>query len=262
MRGMWWQELVDLVLSAECAGCGTVRTGLCARCRAVLAAGPVRRVWPGGVDRVRPGLPPVYAAGLYVDEVRAVLLAHKERGALRLAAPLGRALAQAAQALVAARAGRTGYGTLPGGGPLLLVPVPSARHAVAARGHDPVRRLAGAAVAELRRCGTPARSLPVLRRRRDVADQAGLGPRQRRRNLDGALAVPPAAARLLGRGPVVVVDDLMTTGATLSEAARALSAAGALVTGAGVVAVAPPPESRRSRMHDRGVAGHGIAYRR
>ncbi|WP_431784003.1 ComF family protein [Streptomyces chumphonensis] len=262
MRGMWWQELVDLVLSAECAGCGTARTGLCARCRAVLEAGPVRRVWPGGAAPARPGLPPVYAAGLYVDEVRAVLLAHKERGALRLAAPLGRALARAVRVPVAAHAGRSGSGPPCGGGPWLLVPVPSARRAVAARGHDPVRRLAGSAVAELRRSGTPARLLPVLRRRRDVADQAGLGLWQRRSNLDGALAVPPAAVRLLGRGPVVVVDDLTTTGATLLEAARALSAAGATVTGAAVVAAAPTPGSRRSRMHDRGAAGHGIAYRR
>jgi hypothetical protein len=112
---------------------------------------------------------------------------------------------------------------------VLLVPVPSARRAVRARGHDPARRIALAAAGELRRTGTSARVLAVLRQRHAVADQSGLGARQRRDNLAGALAVVPGGARLLrGRGPVVLVDDLMTTGASLAEAARAVREADAV----------------------------------
>jgi hypothetical protein len=67
--------------------------------------------------------------------------------------------------------------------------------------------------------------LAVLRQRQAVADQSGLGARQRLRNLAGALAVAPGGGRLLrGGGTVVLVDDLMTTGASLTEAARALRA--------------------------------------
>ncbi len=157
----------------------------------------------------------MYAAAPYADEVRAVLLAHKERGALPLARPLGVALAGAV------RAGLSGSLD----GPLLLVPVPSGRGAVRARGHDPARRIALAAAAELRRTGTPARVLAVLRQRRPVADQAGLDARQRLENLAGALSVAAGGDGLLRAGPVVLVDDLMTTGASLTEAARAVRVA-------------------------------------
>ncbi|WP_189148222.1 ComF family protein [Streptomyces lacrimifluminis] len=211
MRG-WWQDLGDLVLPAECGGCGRPRTMLCPECRAALNGTAPSRVRPVPEP---PGLPVVHAAARYEDEVRAVLLAHKERGALALAGPLGTALAGAV---------RTGLGgALCGNTDVLLVPVPSARRAVRARGHDPARRIALAAAGELRGSGMPARVLAVLRQRRAVADQAGLNSRQRLDNLAGALSVAEGGGRLLaGAGAVVLVDDLMTTGASLAEAARAV----------------------------------------
>jgi hypothetical protein len=78
--------------------------------------------------------------------------------------------------------------------PVSLVPVPSAPWAVRARGHDPARRIALAAAGELRRTGTPARVVAVLRQRRAVADQSGLNSRQRLDNLAGALEVPRGRA--------------------------------------------------------------------
>ncbi|ATL83335.1 ComF family protein [Streptomyces malaysiensis subsp. malaysiensis] len=249
MRG-WWQEIADLVLPGDCAGCGRPGGTLCGHCRGALLGSGARRVEPSPVP---PGLPVVHAAVDYVDEARAVLLAHKERGALRLARPLGEALARAVRAAcsgpgagsrgrMAARSGaiceaRPGAG--PGARPrgcLLLVPVPSARRAVGARGHDPARRIALAAAGVLRGGGRPVRVPAVLRQRRRVTDQSGLDARQRRANVTGALGAVPGSARLLAAGPVVLVDDLMTTGASLAEAARAVTAAGGLVIGAAVVA--------------------------
>lgn len=208
----WWRELAGLVLPVSCAGCGEPRTELCGECRTELMDAAPRSVRPTPEPA---GLPAVHAAAPYENAVRAVLLAHKERGALALAGVLGAALAAAV---------RAGTGQSGGGGALLLVPVPSARRAVAARGHDPTRRIAQTAASRLRREGAEIRVLPVLRQRRRVADQAGLGAPERRTNLAGALTVVTGGERLLGAGQVVLVDDLLTTGASLAEAARAVTA--------------------------------------
>ncbi|MFD9335262.1 ComF family protein [Streptomyces sp. NPDC060028] len=228
MRG-WWQELAGLVLPVDCAGCGAARVLLCGGCRSALSGAGARCVRPSPCPA---GLPRVYASAAYEGAVRDVVLAHKERGALALAGALGGALA------AAVRAGGAGGGR-GGAGEVVLVPVPSARRQVRARGHDPARRIALAASARLRRAGVRARVAPVLRLRREVADQAGLGARGRRENLAGALEACRGAAPLTaGAARIVLVDDLMTTGATLAEAARALRAADiGPVTGAAVVAV-------------------------
>ena len=73
--------------------------------------------------------------------------------------------------------------------------------------------------------------LPALRHVRPLADQAGLGQVARARNLEGAMQVRGGwRGRLHGR-PVWLVDDVVTSGATLLEAARALRVAGAVVVG-------------------------------
>ncbi|MEV7420581.1 ComF family protein [Streptomyces sp. NPDC089919] len=209
MRG-WGRELAGLVLPVDCGGCGAPRTRLCAACRRALCGAPARPVRPRPAPA---GMPPVHAAAPYEGAVRSVLLAHKERGALGLTAVLGRALAGAVLA----------SGGAPGpAGPLVLVPVPSAARAVRARGHDPARGIALAAARELRAAGAPARVAAVLGQRRRVADQAGLGARERLANLAGALEVRRGGGRLLAGGEVVLVDDLTTTGASLAEAARAV----------------------------------------
>jgi predicted amidophosphoribosyltransferase len=179
----------------------------------------------------------VYAALPYADEARAVLLAHKERGALRLAGPLGELLAAAVRAASAQAWRSAGKGE--GDGPLTLVPVPSARRAVASRGHDPVRRIALAAARELRREGLPVRVLTVLRQRRTVADQAGLTVRERAANLSGALELVPGGGKLLAGGETLLVDDVMTTGASLAEGARAVAEQVRKVRAAAVVAYRP-----------------------
>ncbi|MCM2419661.1 phosphoribosyltransferase family protein [Streptomyces sp. RKAG293] len=219
----WWREFTGLVLPVDCAGCGLPRTALCGACGELLGSpdgAAVRRVLP---DPAPGGLPEVHAAATYADEVRAVVLAHKERGALGLARPLGAALAGAVLKVDTV-------------GPLLLVPVPSARRTVAARGHDATRRIARCAAGELRRSGRRARVAAVLRQRRAVADQARLGGRERLENLSGAVVVTGSGHRLLEVAPVVLVDDLMTTGASLAAAARAVEAAGGRIAGAAVVA--------------------------
>src|SRR5207302_10833979 len=113
----------------------------------------------------------------------------------------------------------------------VLVPVPSARATVRRRGGDHVLRLARAAASPL-----GARVVSPLRITRAVRDSAGLGASERFANLGGAMS---AAAPAAPETAVVVVDDIVTSGATLAEAVRALRASGWLVTGAAVVAATP-----------------------
>ena len=210
--------LTDLVLPEECAGCGHVSGVLCPRCALLLQAPPTE-AWPNPAP---PGLPAPFAIAAYDRAVRAVLLAHKEQGRLALTGPLGAAVARA----VVAGAGS---------GPVTLVPVPSTRIAVRRRGRDPIDRMARAAVVALHRMGVDAVRMPALVHTRRVRDQAELSGPERLENVRHAFAVQSRFASPVSRRRVVVVDDVLTTGATLAEACRALDAAGASVVSAAVV---------------------------
>ncbi|MFD0685302.1 ComF family protein [Actinomadura fibrosa] len=119
----------------------------------------------------------------------------------------------------------------------MIVAIPSARKAVRRRGHDPLGAMAKVAVQRLREDGLHIVGLDALRQRRRVADQAALTVDERAVNLAGALVVDPQVA--MGGRSVLLVDDVITTGATLDEAARALRAAGADVLAAATVAATP-----------------------
>ncbi|MEO3822186.1 phosphoribosyltransferase family protein [Actinomadura sp. B10D3] len=216
-------DLIEFFLPERCAGCGLVPALLCEGC-----AKPLRG--PARPARTAPaGLPPPWTVAAYEGPLRTILGAYKERGRTALAVPLGEALATAVRAALT-----------PGPDPPLVVWVPSGRRAVRRRGHDPLRGAVEAAVRRLRGTGVPVTAVDALRQRRRVADQVGLSVAQRAANLAGAVE---ARGMLAGR-PVVLVDDVVTTGASLAEAARALRAAGAHVTGAATIAATPRHRAR------------------
>lgn len=223
------RALLDLVLPAACVGCGAPGTAWCPRCAASLAGPP----WPARPDPCPAGLPPTWAVAAYAGAVRSATVAHKEQGARALREPLAAALA--ASIAAALDDGRGGL-LHP---PVLLVPAPSRAAAVRGRGDDPTLGLARRAAGRLTRAGLAARVVPALRLARSTADQAGLDARQRADNLAGAARVPGRRVPTVGGRPVVLVDDVVTTGATLVESARALRVAGAVVVGAAVVAATP-----------------------
>lgn len=211
-------ELIDLLLPERCAGCGQDPVLLCDACAKPLLA-PAR---PSGAAPA--GLPPLWTVAAYEGPLRTILSAYKERGRTALAVPLGEALATALRAALT-----------PGPDPPLVAWVPSGRRAVRRRGHDPLRAAVEVAVRRLREGGVPVTATDALRQRGRVADQVGLSAAQRAANLAGAIEARGAVA---GRR-VVLVDDVVTTGASLTEAARALRAAGADVTGAATIAATP-----------------------
>jgi predicted amidophosphoribosyltransferase len=231
-------SLLNLLLPVPCAGCGRIGPAACFECAAVLRR-PARAVRPSPEPA---GLPPCFAVAAYDGVVRELLLAAKERGAVGLLPVLASGLASAVGCAVA---------DVPLNRSIVLVPVPSTAAAIRSRGDDVVLGLARAAAAAVRRRGRTVRVAPVLRHDRAVRDSAGLGAAERSANLRGALAVRPLGSRLLPGAAVVVVDDLMTTGATVVEATRALGSAGATVCGAATVAAT----ARRGSSPETRVAG-------
>jgi predicted amidophosphoribosyltransferase len=205
----------DTVLPRGCGACGAAGSSWCERCE-----GAVSRAGPAMVAVIRSppaGLPPVQVAGVYAGPIRAALLAYKERGRRDLAPVLGAALARP---VGVARQAAHGVAAV------AIVPVPASRAGLRNRGFDHVSALIRAADA------LPPPE-PLLRWRRQVADQAGLDRVHRAANLAFALDVARPAARAWPAGvAAVLVDDVVTTGATLGEAARACARAGIEVAGA------------------------------
>ncbi|MEG9225280.1 ComF family protein [Aeromicrobium sp. Sec7.5] len=219
----WRSAAADLAVGADCAGCGTPGLGWCRAC--AVACRPVPRLVAGVADV------PVLAVLDNVGPAARVVVAWKDRGRLGLTDPLGRLLA-------------VGCSLVPPAARPALVPVPTSRAQVRRRGADPMRLLAARAATELRSVGIDAVPMPVLRRVRATRDQAGLGARARGVNVEGAFAADRSVvARCVRAGidEVLVVDDVLTTGASVREAVRALAAAGVRTSAVVVVAHTPRP---------------------
>jgi predicted amidophosphoribosyltransferase len=218
------RALLDLVLPATCIGCGAAGAVACQPCLAPLHQPPLVR-WPSP----RPaGLPPPMSVAAYEGSVRAMLVGYKEEGMWSLRTPLAAAIAASVQAVAGVSPSSSS--------PLALVPVPSTKAARRRRGADVVADLTTSAALQLRRRGHPALVVPALAHARRVADSAGLSSQMRAANLAGALVAAGSASRRLAGMRVIIVDDLVTTGSTLAEACRALSAIGVGVVAAATVA--------------------------
>jgi predicted amidophosphoribosyltransferase len=229
--------LLGLLLPSRCAGCGSLNRGpCCLRCRSALHPGLLERAvpLPGG------DLLAVAAATVYAGVARRLLLAYKEQGRHEVLAQL--ADLQARAVLGAA----LGAGISPDRS-IRLIPIPSRARNRRSRGADVGLVLVRATAARLRGLGWQVQVTPALRHRRSSADQAGLNRSQRAENVEDTLVAVSRPGE--DRTVLLLADDILTTGATLREAARAMRRAGRPVRAAAVVATVPSP-----------AAGHGAGH--
>jgi len=210
-------SLLDLLFPPSCAACREPLARSAEGPFCPLCADAVDPVGPACGRCAHPGPDPVCGACLAdppaFDEVRARALfggpladavhAFKYRGRAALCRPLGRWLA-------------AGLGPASG---LAVVSVPLARRRRLARGYDQAALLAD----HVARAARIPRLRGALRRVRETAPQVGKARAERRRNVDGAFTAGPAVE---GRA-LLLVDDVVTTGATADACARALRLAGA-----------------------------------
>lgn len=210
VRRRAYDALLDaaaVLLPVRCAGCCARDRSLCSAC--------VRRLTPHDRRRTVAGI--TVCSSLDYDAVpRAVLLAFKDSGRVDAARALAGALRSAVDAASA-------------GDPAVPVLIPSTRAAWRRRGYHPT----GMVLARSRLLVPPL--WRALRLARQTADQAGLSSGERERNREGSLV---ASHRVQGRR-CLVVDDIVTTGATITEAARAITSAGGVVVGAATIAQTP-----------------------
>jgi predicted amidophosphoribosyltransferase len=211
--------VLDLILPLQCGGCGAPSTRWCDACALELSV-PADK--PHVVNpRVDPQVP-VFALGRYAGARRQAILAMKEHGRGDLVAPLSWALAVGVHRLLVWGIVET---------PLTIVPAPTRRSAARRRGGDPVTRMARMAVTAIagRRDITVVQA---LRMKALTRDSVGLGTAARERNIAGRVLLRGARPRT----EVVLVDDIVTTGATARESVKILRAAGVRV--AAVLAIA------------------------
>jgi ComF family protein len=229
-----WNHLraaAELLVPSSCLVCRGTAGPLCPGCAAAFAREPAPS------ERRLAGLR-VVSAARYDGTARALILALKRRHRRSAAALLAPLLALALRILL------DGDDRC-----VVLVAPPSAYSRRVARGFDPVRLIA-------HRAGT--RADPAVRRIRRASDQIGLGRAGRERNLVGAFR----ARRSLAGLRVVLIDDVLTTGSTLGELARAVRAAGGQVVGAVTVAYTPrrgaPRRTDQDARHPRKVLGANL----
>ena len=216
-----WHSMLDLVLPPVCAGCGdpvSRETVLCPACDARLPRLEIDCAAPAPLAGCTAA---VAYRGVAEEWVRR--FKHPAAG---IAALDVCALAVARALILEAAAGA------PGRGPDLVVPVPPHRRSLYARGFHAAGLLART-VARARRVPCRPRALVA---RRETPSQTGLHRADRRRNIRGAFAAhSPLPPRIW------VVDDVITTGSTLAEAAHHLHRAGAREVIGVCVAATPAP---------------------
>lgn len=216
----WLDGVGDLFVGAACAGCGRPGWGVCGECRALLGcrASPVFRPPPPGLD-----FPVTWATWDYSPQAKGIIVHHKDRGAWALVGTLAHPIAAAMDALLSGCVQDVS-----------VVPIPSDPRTVRERGYDHGTALARAVVRRWN-CGRGPRAHLELAlvRQRLAGDQAELGVGGRWANQAGSMA------GRRGSRPVVIIDDVVTTGATLAEAQRALQASGRYVLGACCAAQTP-----------------------
>lgn len=239
---------LDLLLGSSCGVCGLPGRVLCGLCLADLPrAADVAWPIPCPADLALP-----VAAGEYAGGLKTLINAHKEQHQFSLAKPLGAVLALAVQRVLSSVDHRPGD-------TCVLVPIPSRGSVVRARGHDPMLRVSRHAAAVLRRWGYLVVVDRLLVSSGRARDQTGLNAGQRADNLAGTMSCVAAPARRRAEACecCVVVDDVLTTGATAREGQRALEQCSVLVVGIATIAATRRQFPTSGAAHPRSVDRRG-----
>ena len=211
-----FSSLSEIIFPSRCLGCRQLGIKICSQCRALWAPHIYRTQIVSEVNNF-----PVYSAVEYSSVAQRVLLSSKESGLIDADQLIIQALTHSLSYMY----GEQGIAD--------LVPIPSRKSATRRRGRNFILMH----TIELSK-DPRVLTRPLLLHTRRIQDQSLLSATERQRNLSGSLVCKERAER--PRTPIIIVDDVVTTGATLREAGRALHAGGFTVLGAITACVAKP----------------------
>jgi predicted amidophosphoribosyltransferase len=210
------KSLKELVFSKACISCSVPQFWLCPSCLAG---------WNTNLKKSSIDGKPIYFKSDYTSKTASVILAAKEGNDLNAIALLASAISQSIV-----------FSTLDlrGKGIITLITIPSSTSAIRRRGRDHINILAQHVLKNLEEKSITAYYAPILFQKKSTKDQSELSSRQRMENTKGNFVVKSCE---IPQGAIYLIDDLITTGASMLEGVRALSEAKISIA-AGVTACA------------------------
>ncbi len=202
------RSLRSLVFPPVCLGCGDSGAIICLHCQKLFATAPTR----SQVDHL-----PLLISAKYQERTAGIVLAAKEAGSATAKAALASALLGPLEQLLSSGTAEK----------VALLPMPSRASANRRRGYDHSAKLAQAArdLIAPRWPSVQFDVVPIFRHNRRVRDQTGLTPKERGENLHQAFSLDPGQFLRLAGQDLLLLDDVVTTGATVREGVRALKLA-------------------------------------
>jgi predicted amidophosphoribosyltransferase len=198
------KSLKELVFTKLCISCAAPGYWLCPSC---LSA------WNTSVKKNSIDGKPIYFKSDYTSKTASVILAAKEGNDLNAIALLASAISQSiAFSIADLRLSEV----------ITLITIPSAPSAIRRRGQDHINTLAKYVQRDLQQKSITAYYAPILFQKKSIRDQSQLSSQQRMENTKGKFAVKSCE---IPQGAVYLIDDLITTGASMLEGVRALSEA-------------------------------------
>ena len=210
------KSLKELVFTKVCISCTTPGYWLCPPCLSL---------WNTNVKKNSIDSKPIYFKCDYTSKTASVILAAKEGNDLKSTALLASAISES----IALSITDLGLSNL-----ITLISIPSAPSSIRRRGRDHINTLAEYVLKDLHQKSITAYYLPILFQKKSIRDQSQLSSQQRIENTKGKFSVKSCE---IPQGAVYLIDDLITTGASMLEGVRALSEA-KITIAAGVTACA------------------------
>ena len=214
-----WAQACNLLFPRGCAGCDAPDEVLCAACWALFAQCRERDADSGGGARI-------WSASIYQGAARRAILDWKDHDDTELDGPFGR--------IMVSLLNKTPIPSSCLGHRVLVVPVPSSRASMRRRGRAHTAALAKSVAGALRGYGVDARPCDALSSSTKARSVQQVSSAQRARRITGHVTVK---RDLIGHGDVVLlIDDIVTTGATVRQCVQTFQQAGTKVVGVLVLA--------------------------